>query len=353
MLSHRSLIANHQQLDLVEPSIVRASDVVLLALPLFHAFGLNAGLGAVAWHGATGVLVDRFEPDDSLNVIERQRVTVLSGAPQMYAAWTRLPDPGPRLASVRLAVSGASALDRAMARRFQDLTGHQIFEGYGLTETAPVLATALASPTAKGGSIGRPIPGVEIRLVGADGSQLARLTAAGLISGETDLIADADADDEDDTPGTDPGEIVARGPNLFSGYWPDGSDGPDERGWWATGDIAYADADGDLFLVDRLGELIIVSGFNVYPHEVELVLAGVPGVAEAAVVGQDDPHTGQAVKAYVASSSPGEGVSREDLIAHCARNLARFKWPTIIEFVSELPHSVTGKVRKGTLRDAS
>lgn len=346
MLSHRSLIANHRQLVQVNPPIVRASDVVLLALPLFHAFGLNAGLGAVAWHGATGVLVERFEPEETLEIIARHRVTVVSGVPQMYGAWSQLADPASRLASVRLAVSGASGLDRAVGRRFQDLTGHQIFEGYGLTETAPVLATALASPVAKSGSIGRPIPGVEIRLVGGDGVQLARVTPDGLA--EADVEDDFD-DDAGDAPGTDPGEIVARGANLFSGYWPDGEGGPDARGWWPTGDIAYADGDGDLFLVDRLGELIIVSGFNVYPHEIELVLAGVAGVVEAAVVGQDDPQTGQSVRAYVVSTGQ---VSAEDLMAHCARNLARFKWPATIEFVSELPHSATGKVRKTTLRGA-
>jgi long-chain acyl-CoA synthetase len=349
MLSHRSLIANHRQLAQVEPAIARGGDVVLLALPLFHAFGLNASLGAIAWHGATGVLVERFDPEESLDVIARHRVSVVSAVPQMYAAWTLLPEPAPRLASVRLTVSGAAGLDRAMARRFQDLTGHQIFEGYGLTETGPVLTTALDSPVAKSGSIGRPIPDVEIRLVGGDGSHLARVTPDGLAY--ADIVDDFD-DDAGGVPGTDPGEIVARGPNLFSGYWPDGGGGPDAEGWWATGDIAYADEDGDLFLVDRLGELVIVNGFNVYPHEIELVLAGFAGVAEAAVVGQDDPQTGQSVKAYVVAS-PGEPVSREGLIEHCALNLARFKRPTTIEFVSELPHSATGKVRKGTLRGKS
>ena len=155
-------------------------------------------------------------------------------------------------------------------------------------------------------------------------------------------------DDAGGVPGTDPGEIVVRGPNLFSGYWPDGSGGPDGDGWWPTGDVAYADEDGDLFLVDRLGELIIVSGFNVYPHEVELVLAGFPGVAEAAVVGTPDPTTGQAVRAYVVRAADAS-VTEADLAAHCARNLARFKCPTSIEFVPELPHTATGKVVKGSL----
>ena len=148
---------------------------------------------------------------------------------------------------------------------------------------------------------------MQIKLVAADGTVLAEVGPDGLVD------ADDDDDDFDDdaggVPGTDPGEIVVRGPNLFSGYWPDGAGGPDDEGWWPTGDVAYADADGDLFLVDRLGELIIVSGFNVYPHEVELVLAGHPGVVEAAVVGVDDPRTGQAVKAYVVRR-PGAGGHR-------------------------------------------
>ena len=151
-------------------------------------------------------------------------------------------------------------------------------------------------------------------------------------------------------PGTDPGEIVVRGANLFSGYWPDGAGGPDADGWWPTGDVAYADADGDLFLVDRLGELILVSGFNVYPHEVELVLTAHPGVAEAAVVGIPDPATGEAVTAYVVAVAGRSRSTAASCNAHCERNLARFKCPTVIEFVAELPHSAIGKVRKATLR---
>ncbi|WP_353890634.1 hypothetical protein [Micromonospora sp. WMMA1363] len=150
-------------------------------------------------------------------------------------------------------------------------------------------------------------------------------------------------------PGTDPGQIVVRGANVFSGYWPDGRGGPDAEGWWATGDVAYADGDGDLFLVDRIGELILVNGFNVYPHEVELVLAAHPGVAESAVLGVPYPRTGETVHAYVVLK-PGREVTVSELLAHCARNLARFKCPTSVEFVDELPHSAIGKVRKRLLR---
>ena len=158
------------------------------------------------------------------------------------------------------------------------------------------MATALASPVPKDGSIGRPIPGVELKLVAPDGAEIApgRRRRAPSASAATTSTT---------TPAACPAPTRARswcaGANLFSGYWPDGAGGPDADGWWATGDVAYADADGDLFLVDRLGELIIVNGFNVYPHEVELVLAAHPAVAEAAVVGVPNPQTGEAVKAFV------------------------------------------------------
>jgi long-chain acyl-CoA synthetase len=275
------------------------------------------------------VLVDQFEPARTLDVIARHQVSVVAAVPQMYVAWASQPELSEHLASLRVAVSGAAPLDAAVARRFLETTRHPIFEGYGLTETAPVVATGLASPVPKPRSIGRPIPGVEVKLVGSDGAEIATITSAGL---RGELVDDFD-DDAGGVPGTDPGEIVVRGSNLFSGYWPDGAGGPDAEGWWATG----------------LGELIIVSGFNVYPHEVELVLTGHPAVAEAAVFGVPDPSTGEAVVAYVVAREGGS-VSTEELRAHCERNLARFKCPKTIEFVGELPHSAIGKVRKATLR---
>lgn len=343
MLTHRALIANHRQLEQVEPAIVGPGDVVLLSLPFFHAFGLNSGLGAIAWHGACGVLVERFDPTETVTLVDRHQVSVLTAVPQMYVAWSLLPDLGERMDSVRVAVSGAAPLDPETARRFLEASRHPIFQGYGLTETSPVVATALGSPVPKVGSIGRPLPQIEVKLVAGDGGEIARLGASGLVS----AVVDDFDDDAGGVPGTDPGEVFVRGANLFSGYWPDGADGPDAHGWWATGDVAYADADGDLFLVDRLGELILVSGFNVYPREVELVLDGHPAVAESAVVGVASPYTGEAVKAFVVLR--GEA-TMEELVAHCERNLARFKCPSVIEFVPQLPHSATGKVRKGSLR---
>ncbi len=212
-----------------------------------------------------------------------------------------------------------------MLHRLQDTSGHHVFEGYGLTETAPVLTTTLMSEAAKADSIGRPVPGVELRLVDEAGN---------------------DAEEGD------PGEILVRGPNVFLGYWPDAADGPDADGWFATGDIALLDEDGDLHLVDRRRELILVSGFNVYPREVEQVLLGHPGVHEAAVLGIAHPYTGESVKALVVPVR-GARLTADELIAHCARSLARFKCPTAVEVVDELPHSATGKVSKGRLRESA
>ncbi|WP_307869023.1 AMP-binding protein [Micromonospora sp. C95] len=344
MLSHGALAANHEQIGRIEPPVVGPDDTVLLALPLFHAYGLNAGLGAVLHHGATGVLVDDAGADAALAEIARHRVSVLVGVPSMVQAWARAgaDSLAGAMAGVRLVVCGAAPLEPADAARFSEAAGPPVHVGYGLTETAPVLTSTLVGGEPRPGSIGRPLPGVQVRLVGADGTELWRDGVA---------APDDDPDEMDLTDpasGTDPGQLVVRGPNLFSGYWPDGAGGPDTDGWWATGDVAYADADGDLFLVDRIGELILVNGFNVYPHEVELVLSAHPAVAESAVVGVPHPRTGETVRAYVVPR-PQAAVARTELIAHCTRNLARFKCPTEVEFVDVLPRSVIGKVRKTLL----
>lgn len=148
----------------------------------------------------------------------------------------------------------------------------------------------------------------------------------------------------------DPGEVVIRGANLFSGYWPDGRDGPDEDGWWATSDVGILDDDGDLHLVDRRSDLIIVNGFNVYPREVEAVLEQMAQVGEVAVVGVNDDQTGETVKAFIVTSS--NDLDAPAVIEFCRTRLARFKCPTIVDFVDQLPHSATGKVAKGALRES-
>jgi long-chain acyl-CoA synthetase len=326
MLSHRALLSNIEQVAAVEPTMIVGNDVVLAVLPLFHVYGLNAVLGQALRQGATLVLVDGFEAEGSLRVVEDHGVSVLPVAPPVFAAWVAIDDLERRLAGVRLVLSGSAPLPLEAVERFSARTGVAVHQGYGLTEAAPVVTSTLCSASLKVGSVGRALPGVTLRLV--DGAGRA-------------------------AEGEDVGEVELRGDNLFSGYWPDGVDGPAADGWWRTGDVGYLDADGDLFLVDRLRELVIVSGFNVYPREVEEVVSEVAGVAESGVIGVDDPVTGEAVVAYVRPRAEST-LSAEQLAAavhdHCRRRLAPFKRPSAVHVVAELPHTVTGKVAKGELR---
>ncbi|HEY0808383.1 MAG TPA: AMP-binding protein [Pseudonocardiaceae bacterium] len=335
LLSHRALLANVAQCAALRPAPVTATDRVLLSLPLSHAYGLGPGLLQVASAGATAVLLPKFGVEDALSAIETHRVTTVVGVPPMYAAFAAVPDERLHsgLATVRLFTSGAAPLPPRVLAAIRRATGLPVFEGYGLTETGPVLTSTLASGYAKAGSVGRPLPGVRLRLVDTDG----------------DALPGPDPDDEldDETGGT--GLVSVAGPNLFSGYWPDGDHGPDAEGWFRTGDIGYLDADGDLHLVDRANDLIIVNGFNVYPHEVELALHQLTGVAEAAAVGMPDERTGETVKVVVIQR-PGAGLTARDVIDHCVARLARFKVPTTVQFVDELPHSATGKVARAALR---
>jgi long-chain acyl-CoA synthetase len=327
MLSHRALLANVEQAARIDPPMLTGDDVVLGVLPLFHVYGLNAVLGQALRQQARLVLVDGFDMEDSLAVIEDEAVTVLPVAPPVFAYWQAVHDLSERLSGVRLVLSGSAPLSRELVTVFEQRTGLKVQQGYGLTEAAPVVTSTLCSATAKAGSVGAALPGIEIRLVDEGGR----------------------APD-----GEDAGEIWIRGANLFSGYWPDGADGPDAEGWYATGDVGFLDSDGDLFLVDRLKELVIVSGFNVYPSEVEDVLKEVDDVDEAAVIGAPDERTGEAVVAYVkpTPSSTYSAAELEELVReHCAVRLARFKQPTQVHVVDELPHTVTGKVAKGRLRE--
>jgi long-chain acyl-CoA synthetase len=326
MLTHRALLANVEQNAAVEPPLLRSDDVVLGVLPLFHVYGLNAVLGGVLRQQARLVLLEGFDPEETLGVVQREGVTVLPVAPPVFGRWASVPDLRERLAGVRLVLSGSAPLAPSLVEQFTARTGLEVHEGYGLTEAAPVVTTTVPGARRKRGSVGTPLPGVELRLL----------------------------DEHGRTPeGEDAGEVCVRGANLFSGWWPDGSGGPDADGWYATGDVGFLDADGDLFLVDRVKELVIVSGFNVYPSEVEDVVAEVEGVAEAAVIGTLDERTGEAVVAYVrptpaAAGDPDALTSR--VRQHCAERLAGFKQPAEVLVVDDLPHTATGKVAKGRLR---
>lgn len=322
MLSHRALLANIEQVAAVEPPMMHGDDVVLGVLPLFHVYGLNAVLGGVLRHRARLLLVEHYDPQAVLDLIDDEACSVVPVAPPVFAHW--LPDEHlrERLGPVRLVLSGSAPLEPSVIEEFTERTGIPVHQGYGLTEAAPVVTSTLCSRGPRVGSVGAALPGIQLRLVDETWGQVE---------------------------GEDPGRIQVRGDNLFSGYWPDGADGPDADGWYATGDVGFLDASGDLFLVDRVKELVIVSGFNVYPTEVEDVIREVDGVAEAAVIGVPDEETGEAVVAYVVASRPVTHLE-EAVRAHTIVRLARFKQPTRIEVVDELPLTVTGKVQKGRLR---
>jgi long-chain acyl-CoA synthetase len=324
MLTHGNLRSNIEQ-SLASPDRLVASDVVLGVLPLHHIFGLNVVLGLTLAVGASVVLVQRFDPTSALDTIVDRGVTVVPGAPPMWLAWAQFGDtPGPALRRLRLALSGASKLPTEAMATLRERFGLVLREGYGLTEASPVVTTSTGIEP-RPGSVGKVLPGVEVRLVDPDG--------APVLAG-------------------DPGEIWVRGPNVFAGYWND----PDatarvltEDGWLRTGDVAVADDDGYLYIVDRAKDLIIVSGFNVYPAEVEEVIDEIDGVREAAVVGVDHPHSGEAVKAFVVTE-PGVHLDEDTVIARCADQLARYKCPTKVMFVEALPRNVGGKVLRRALR---
>jgi long-chain acyl-CoA synthetase len=329
MLTHGNLASNIRQV-LDHPGLaLNADDVSLGALPLFHVFGLNAVLGIGLAAGASTVLLEHFDAAAAVEAVRDHQVSVVAGVPAMYHAFLELDDvaaPPGAFEAVRLAVSGAAPLDEELLDGMRKRFGVVVHEGYGLTEAAPIVTTsAIGRREPAAGSIGPPLPGVDVRLV--------------------------DADDGDVLPG-DPGEIWVHGPNVFPGYWHD----PDATaraltgdGWLRTGDIAVADDDGALSLVDRAKDLVIVSGFNVYPAEVEEALLEHPDVAEVAVVGEPDPRTGEAVVAFVVPE-PGAHPDPEALLALCSRSLARYKCPTRVELVDALPRSFAGKVLRRELR---
>jgi long-chain acyl-CoA synthetase len=338
ILTSAALHANQEQCLALTPPVVRSDDRVLLVLPLFHVYGLNAGFGLVAATGACAVLQETFDPRGSLALMAEEHITAVPGAPPMYQAWLAAADAAGSdaelrraFAAMRMASSGAAPLPEEVWAAMRDRAAVTVWEGYGLTEASPVVASTLATGRAKPNCIGGPVPGVELEL---------RDTAT----------TDGDHHPSDDDQLEGPGEIWVRGPNLFAGYWPDGADGPGDDGWLGTGDLAYRDADGDLHLVDRRSDLILVSGFNVYPAEVERVLDAHPAIAESAVIGVPDPKTGAAVRAVVVRT-PGEDVSFEQLQEYAAVQLARYKVPTSVHFLPSLPHSLTGKVSRARLRE--
>lgn len=325
MLTHGNLKANLRQQMAIPEAHVTTDDVLLLALPLFHIFGLNVTLGLLVENAATGILLERFEAVTSLSVIQDQGVSIIFGAPPMYTAWAAVPGADDYdLSSVRLAVSGAAPLPANVLAGFKNVFGIDIYEGYGLTETSPTLTSNRMGNAPRPGSVGLPLPEVDLRVVNDAGE-------------EVEL--------------GDPGEIVVRGPNVFRGYWnkEEETEAAFADGWFRTGDVAVRDEDGYVYLVDRKRDLIIVSGFNVFPAEVEEALLEHPAVREAAVVGMPHEYSGEAVKAFVVLEEAAE-VTQEQVVTHVRSRLARFKCPESVDIVDELPHLLTGKVLRRALR---
>lgn len=323
MLSHRALVAGIEQLARLDPPLMTADDVVLGALPMHQAHGLNAVMGQAARQAATVRLVAGLGTDALLDVVADERITIVPVVPQVVAAWSRHHDLRARLGSARRILSGG--LEPQLAEAFASSSGHVVEQGYGLDE-ALVVSTTWPSQRSgdvvpRPGTAGLPLSGVEVRIV-EDGVE----AAAG-----------------------DPAEVWVRGANLFSGRWPHGADGPRSDGWYPTGDVGFVDVDGELTLVDRLRELVVVSGFHVYPSEVEEVVAEVPGVADVAAVGVPDELSGEAVAVFVVADDGADGL-RERVAAHCRGRLARFKWPRVVIVVERLPTSATGEVARGRLR---
>ncbi len=323
MLSHGNLLASINA-RYSGPQQMRPADVVYGVLPPFHIFGLNVVIGVTLAFGACAVLVQRFDPSTAVDTIRERGVTVVPGAPALWQSFVQMPDlPADTFSTVRLALSGAAKLPDFVAEEMLRRFGVVLREGYGLTEASPVVTTSVGIEPRRG-SVGKAALGVEVRLVDEAG---------------------------DDALHGDSGEVWVRGDNVFQGYLDDPE--ATERiltpdGWLRTGDIGITDGDGYLYLVDRAKDLVIVSGFNVYPAEVEDVLVGFPGVADAAVVGVPHPHTGEAVKAYVVPA-PGADLDEDTLIDFCLDHLARYKAPSKILFVDQLPRNVTGKVLRREL----
>ncbi len=320
MLTHRNLEWAQTALSGDSNNGMLESDVVLASLPFGHIFGLNAVLLTALRVGATSIIQRRFDVDASVELIAEHKITVLAGAPPMWRRWSGLADATESFASVRIAVSGAAALRDDVFDAMQQVHGVTVEQGYGLTETAAAVTNNRGVEVRKG-SVGKPIGDIEMMLVEDDGTPV--------------------------DPG-DSGEIVVRGPNIFAGYF--GSVDKTEEalsanGWFWTGDVGVIDDDGYVFIVDRVKDIIIVSGFNVYPAEVEQILLTHPDVTGAIVVGEPHDLTDETVVAYVTGA-----VEPEVLITFAHDQLTRYKCPTSIYVVDELPIAATGKLIRRELR---
>jgi long-chain acyl-CoA synthetase len=296
-------------------------DRMLGALPLFHSFGQTCALNCTIASGGLLTLIPRFDPAKALEIIQRDKVTVFEGVPTMFSAMLHVENKDDYdVSCLRVSCSGGSAMPVEVLKGFEEAFGTKVLEGYGLSETSPVASFNHPDRDRKPGSIGTPIDGVEMKVVGEDGKEV---------------------------PQGDVGEIAIKGHNVMKGYWnrDDATKEAIRDGWFYTGDMAKVDEDGYFFIVDRKKDMIIRGGYNVYPREIEEVLYEHPAVREAAVVGVPHDELGEEVGAAVALKD-GEEVTAEELRDFVKENVAAYKYPRHIWFVDELPKGPTGKILK-------
>ena len=328
VLTHRNLLANVvASLEIWKPFLERGTEVMLTALPLYHIFAFTANLMIFFSVGGRNILIPSPRPFTNLKlVMEQEPITWFTGINTLFVALMNEPWFQARKDwRLKGTIAGGMALVPAVGTRWEQMTATPIYQGYGLTETSPVV-TMNPFHRAKMDSIGVPVPGTDVRLVD---------------------------DQQQDVAVGAPGELLVRGPQVMAGYWqrPDETARVMHDGWLATGDVATADEDGYLRIVDRKKDMILVSGFNVYPNEVEAVLAEHPGVAEVCVLGVPDPLCGEAVVAFIIRKDPS--LTAEQVLAHARSQLTNYKLPKTIVFRDELPKSNVGKILRKDLREAA
>jgi len=346
MLSHRAILAAVDSIGRAPSLALRADDRVLLVLPLYHLAGFVTAFLPLATVGGAVVIPDvpdfNAGPDQRqeftatvLAAISQHRVTVLPGAPGLYQLLLRSAGLERALATVRLLTSGASPLDPEDFSALRSRTGSPVWEGYGISEAASAVSTTLMTTQPRPGSVGLPLPGIEVRVEEA--------------TDDEESVADGGADTLLDLSNAgEPGPISLRGDHLFSGYWPDGSDGPDADGWFVTGDIGYFDDAGELRLIDRAAEAIVVAGFTVYPREVEVALANHPYVRDVAVIGLPS-RAGEDLVAVIIPKS-GTTPTAEDLTEYLTDLLPAFKRPVRYFYADLLARTEVGRLDRDSLR---
>lgn len=327
MLSHRNILANVVQISAWFPDLRWGQERFLSILPFFHVFGMTVAMNMPLYTGSTAILLPRFELDQFLKTIQKSKPTLFPGVPTIFVAIVNHPKiKSYDLSSIRFCITGSAPMPVEVLKKFEELTGSVIIEGYGLTESSPVTHCNPIGGVRKPGSIGIPLPDTDYRIVDL---------ATGM----------------EDVPSGEEGELVVRGPQVMQGYWkmPHETSMTLRDGWLHTGDIARMDEAGYVFIVDRKKDMIIAGGYNVYPREIDEVLYEHPKILDAVTVGVPDSYRGETVKAFVVVK-PGETLSEAEVIEFCRTRLAAYKVPKTVEFRDSLPKTTVGKILRKDLR---